>query len=198
MQGLQLVGCSSLFFGPSIVRSDLLCNFAEVTRPFRWNDKEFLARLLGGRIRKSKRGVCSLRQASHERREELIRPRIIELRCNGADDRQCIVLGLPEIVVTLELFPHVADRIEGAALVKLIDGNNIGEVEHIDFLQLRCCAKFRGHDIQRNITVVHDFSVTLSDSACLEDDEVKPAGSEDIQSLRNMFGQGEIGLARCE
>ena len=101
-------------------------------------------------------------------------------------------------MIALELFPHVADRIQGAALVKLIDGNNIGEVEHVNFLQLRRCSKFRGHDIQRNITVIHDFSVALADSTCLEDDEVKPAGAEDIQSLRNMFGQGEIGLARCE
>ena len=92
---------------------------------------------------------------------------------DGPNDGQVFVLGVPEVVVALELLSHVADGIEAAALVKLVDGHDVGKVEHVDFFQLGSGAEFRCHDVQGHVAVVHDFRVALTDATRLEDDEVE-------------------------
>ena len=76
-------------------------------------------------------------------------------------------------MIPLELLANISQCILGTALVKFVDGDNIREIQHVDFFELGCRTKFRCHHIQRNIAVIHDFCVALTDATRLENDQIK-------------------------
>ena len=55
------------------------------------------------------------------------------------------------LLVALHLLAHVAQRVLGAAAVELVDRHEIGEVEHVDLLELARGAEFRRHHVERRI-----------------------------------------------
>ena len=134
-------------------------------------------------------------QRIHQGAVEAVGAGVIELGGNRAEDGQAVVLGLPEFVVALVLLADVTKGIGASPLVELVDGHHIGEVEHVDLLQLRGGAEFRGHHIQRQVAVVHDFRVALSDAGRLEHDEVEAGRLEDAQGIAHVATEGQIGLA---
>jgi hypothetical protein len=60
------------------------------------------------------------------------------------------------IAVALHLFAYVAHGILTAAFFELVDHHEIGEIEHVDLLQLGGGAEFAGHDIHGQIHQVDD------------------------------------------
>ena len=136
-----------------------------------------------------------VRQRIHQGAVEAVGAGVVELGRNGAEDGQAVVLRLPEFVVALVLLADVAQGIGASALVELVDGHHISEVEHVDLLQLRSGAEFRGHHVQRHVAVVHDFRVALADAGRLQNDEVKTGRFEDAEGVAHVAAQGEVGLA---
>ena len=55
---------------------------------------------------------------------------------------------IEEVVVAAELLLDVAHRVERAALVELVDGDQVGEVEHVDLLELGRRAVLRRHHVE--------------------------------------------------
>jgi len=136
-----------------------------------------------------------VRQRVHHAAVELVGPRVVELGRDGAHDREVVVLGFPQVVVALELLPHVAQRVFGASFVKLVDGHHVGEIEHVDFLELRRRPKLGGHHVQGHVAVVHDLGVALTNAAGLQHDQVELRGFEDVERFLHVTRQGQIRLA---
>ena len=71
------------------------------------------------------------------------------------------------------LLAHVAQRVLGAALLELVEHDHVGEVEHVDLLELARRAVLAGHDVQRQVDQVDDLGVRLTDARGLDDDQVE-------------------------
>ena len=79
---------------------------------------------------------------------KLVDTGIVKLGSYTSENRHVFGGYIPQIPVSLNLFSHIAEGIEGASLVKFVDGDDIGEVEHVNFLELRGCAEFGRHNVQ--------------------------------------------------
>ena len=134
----------------------------------------------------------------HQPHIQVVGAGVVELAGDGAHHGQRVIVGIPQLVVALVLLLHIAHGIEGAALVELVDGHHIGEVEHVDLLQLRGCAELRRHDVERDIAVVQDLRIALADAARLQDDQVEACCLQHVHGLLHMLAQREVALARGE
>ena len=94
---------------------------------------------------------------------------VVEGRGAGAEDRHVLGPRAERLPVADELAADVAHRVLGAAPLELVDRDDVGEVEHVDLLQLRGRAELRRHDVQRHVDVGHDRRVTLADAGRLDD-----------------------------
>ena len=102
-------------------------------------------------------------------------------------NRQLIVFGPKVEVIPLVLLADIPQRIEGTLLVRLVDRNQVGEVEHVDLLQLRCRSVLRSHHIHRHIRVVDDLGVGLADSRSLQENEVESRRPHHIHGVVDMW-----------
>ena len=76
-------------------------------------------------------------------------------------------------VVTLPLLADVSQRVLGAALVVLVQYDEVGKIEHVDFLELAGSAVFTRHDIDGVIHHVDDFAVALADAGGFHENQVE-------------------------
>ena len=80
---------------------------------------------------------------------------------------------LEESAVALHLLAHVAQRVLRAPAVELVDRDEIGEVQHVDLLELRGGAELGRHHVERDVDQRGDRRVALADPRRLHDDEVE-------------------------
>jgi len=71
------------------------------------------------------------------------------------------------------MLPHVPQRVLATLAVELVDGDEIGEVEHVDFLELARRAVFGRHHVERGIGERHDRRIALADAGRLDDHQVE-------------------------
>ena len=76
-------------------------------------------------------------------------------------------------MIALPLLAHVAQAVLGAALLELVEHDHVGEVEHVDLLELARRAVVAGHHVQRQVDEVDDLGVRLADAGGLDDDQVE-------------------------
>ena len=98
---------------------------------------------------------------------------VVEGRGAGAEDRHVVGLLAERLAVADQLAADVAQRVLGAAALELVDRDHVGEVEHVDLLQLRGGAELRRHDVERGVDERHDAGVALADAGRLDDDQVE-------------------------
>ena len=91
-------------------------------------------------------------------------------------------------MVALILLAHVAQRVLGALAVELVDGDEVGKIEHVDFLQLRGRTEFRSHDVHRGIDQRHDGGFALADAGGLHHDQIEAAELAAGQHFRQRGG----------
>ena len=83
---------------------------------------------------------------------------------------------MPEgFAIALHLLADVAVGILGTLAVELVDRDDIGEIEHVDFLELALGAELGRHHVQRHVGQRHDRGITLADAGSLDDDQVEVA-----------------------
>ena len=78
-----------------------------------------------------------------------------------------------------------------ALAVELVDRHELGEVEHVDLLELAGGAELRRHDVHRDVDQRHDGGIALADARGFHHDQVEAgglAGGDDV-------GQGGGDLA---
>src|SRR5690606_9513502 len=118
---------------------------------------------------------------------------VVELAGDGRVDRHVLVGDLELHVVALPLLAHVAQRVLGAALVELVEHDELGEVEHVDLLELARGAEVAGHDVHREVDQVHDLRVALADAGGLDDHQVVAQRLEEADAvLQHHVGGGVL------
>ena len=97
---------------------------------------------------------------------------IVEVGGRGAEDGHVLPAESEVTPVAQDLSGHIAKSVEGSAAIELVDGNDVGVVEHVDLLELGRCSELRRHDVERDVGEIGDRVVALSDAGSLDDDEV--------------------------
>ncbi len=125
---------------------------------------------------------------------------VVEGRGAGAEDRHVLGPLAERSAVADQLATHVAQRVHRAAALELVDRDGVGEVEHVDLLQLRRGAELRRHHVERGVDVGDDARVALPDAGGLDDDEVEAAGLHDVDHVGEVLGDlvGATGRERAE
>src|SRR5208337_5054769 len=83
-----------------------------------------------------------------------------------------------------------------ALAVEFVDRDKIGEIQHIDLLQLACRAELWCHDVERDIHQGHDAGITLADARRLDDYKVEarqPAHPNHFAQRGCYFSSGAAG-----
>ena len=70
--------------------------------------------------------------------------------------------------------------VEAAALVELVDGDQVGVVEHVDLLELGRCSELRRHDVERDVGELGDLGVRLADAGALQQDQVEAGAAQHV------------------
>ena len=118
---------------------------------------------------------------------------VIEARRYRAVHRHFVRRLLEKLAVALILLAHVAQRVGGALAIELVDGDEVGEVEHVDFLELARRTELWRHHIKRHIDMRHDRRVALSDTRSLDHDQLE---TRDF-ARGDRVGQRPGDFARC-
>ena len=98
---------------------------------------------------------------------------IVELRSDARIDRNVFVFDVEGDTVAFPLLADIAQGILGAALVELVEYDQLGKIEHVDFFQLTRRAEITGHDIHGEIDQIDDLAVALTDTGRLDDHQIK-------------------------
>ena len=96
------------------------------------------------------------------------------------------------------MLAHVAQRVCRALAVELVDRDEVGEVEHVDFFELACCAELGRHHIKRHIDMRDDRRIPLADARCLDDDQVVTRGLAGGHRVGKRLGNLACRVARSE
>jgi hypothetical protein len=123
---------------------------------------------------------------------------VVEARGLGAEHGHLVGLLREHLAVALVLLAHIAQRVLRALAVVLVDRHEVGEVQHVDLLELARGAEFRRHHVERGVHERHDGRVALADARGLHQHEVEarePAGRDHLgQRRRDLLA----GIARGE
>ena len=125
---------------------------------------------------------------------------VVERGGAGAEHRHLVRLLAEGVAVADQLAPHVAQRVLGAAALELVDRHGVGEVEHVDLLQLRGGAELRRHDVERVVDERDDPGVALADAGCLDDHQVVAGGLQHVDHVGEVVRHlvGAAGRERAE
>jgi len=150
------------------------------------------ARGIVGEIHGAQRASDSVVQRRH--------PVVVETRCNRAVHRQRFERLGEGRGVALQLLAHVTQRVARAAPVELVDGDQIGEVEHVDLLELARRTELRGHDVERQICKLGNRGVALTDAGSFHDDDVDSRRLDGVNhdpQVGRQLGAGRAGCKRA-
>ena len=111
---------------------------------------------------------------------------VVEARGHGAEDRHLFGRRGPGFLVALELLGHIAQRVGRTLAVELVDGHELGEIQHVDLLELAGGTELGRHDIHGHVHQRHDGRIALADARGLDHDQVEAGGLAD----GNHVGQG--------
>jgi hypothetical protein len=128
-------------------------------------------------------------------------PGVVVAGGDRAEHRHVVGRDAERGAVAYELAAHVAQGVLGPAPLVLVDHHGLGEVEHVDLLQLRRRPELGRHDVDGHVDVRHDARVALADARGLHDDQVvpgRPAGRDDIVEAGRHLARGTPGGQRAE
>ena len=163
-----------LGFRGSVVFPHRVRDFGEIPRPIGRHDQITVRRSPGPDRREitGPIGETAFREHADDR---LIQGRdavVVELRGDGPEHGHLLGRHSEQLVVTLILLTHVAERVFGPPPIELVDRHEVGEIQHVDLLELARSAVFRRHGVDRNVDEGHDLRIPLPDTRRLDDDEV--------------------------
>ena len=199
MQRIKLIRHAGLIFYPLVVRAVVFRNLGKVPGAVRRNDvnllRHFVRKCKAGRQLSAAGLICN---RLHHRNVQAVGAGIVELAGHGSVHRHVLQRVVPAVVVPLDLFLYIAQRIQCTAFVELIEGNQVRKIQHVDLLQLRSGPVFGGHDVQRSGAVLQNFRVGLADSTGFQDHQVKPSGLNNLNGFCHVTAQGQVALPGCQ
>ena len=96
------------------------------------------------------------------------------------------------------LLPDVAQAVLGAALLALVEHDEVGVVEHVDLLELARGTVFARHDVQRQVHQIHDLGVRLTDTGGFDDHQVEPGSLVQLDHVLQHGGGRQMRPPRRE
>ena len=130
-------------------------------------------------------GFAALEQGS-QALPQAIHAWVGELAGHRGDDGQVFIRSIEHVPVAAHLLADGSQCIFAATLLKLVQHDEVGDVEHLDLLQLRVRAEFRGHHVEGVVGHGRDGVTALADAAGLAEDEVE------ADRLRHLDGAVEV------
>ena len=106
-----------------------------------------------------------------------------------AEDRHVLPRGAERLAVAHELPGDVPAGVLGSPPLELVDRDDVGEVQHVDLLELGGGAELGGHDVERDVDERHDRGVALADAGRLDDHQVVPRRLAGGDRLGQVLGQ---------
>ena len=98
---------------------------------------------------------------------------VVELAGDGGIHRHVGIRRLERHAVALPLLAHVAQGVFCAALVVLVQHDQLGEVDHVDLLQLAGRTVVAGHHVHGEVDQVDDLRIALAYAGGLHDHQVE-------------------------
>src|SRR6266853_1145649 len=123
---------------------------------------------------------------------------VVEARGDGAVYRHVPGGAVEELAVALVLLPHVPQRVLAALAVELVDGDEIGEIAHVDFLELARRAVFGRHHVERGIGERHDRRIALTDAGSLDEHQIESGDLACRDHVREALRHFAFSVARGE
>ena len=123
-------------------------------------------------------------EQARERVEQPVDPGIVEPARDRRKDRDLGIGRFMVGVIAPPLLAHVAQRILRAALLELVERDQLGEIEHVDLLELARGAVLARHHVHRHVDQVDDLRVALADACRLDHDQVEPGALEQVDACR--------------
>jgi hypothetical protein len=199
-QLLALARDVRLALGPLVIAADRLRDVREIARARRRHDRTLRGGLLA--VHRRQDAGLDLQSLGHELGDHGLVQRgnavVVEARRNRSIHRHLVRRRLERLAIALELLAHVAQRVLGALAVELVDRDEVGEVEHVDLLELACRAELRRHHVKRGVHERHDGRVALADARGLDDHEVEARDLARRDHVRQRLADLASGIARRE
>ena len=123
---------------------------------------------------------------------------VVEPGRDRAEHRHVGRVPVERLAVADHLAGDVAEGVLGASTFELVDRHRVGEVEHVDLLQLRRGAELGGHHVQRHVGDGGDLRVALADAGGLDDDQVGAGGHGGLDHPVQVQGYLSAGVAGGE
>ena len=168
----DLVGYLDLFTRHAVVVADGLGDLGEIAHPLGRDG----SRARGGHARCGSVGCLHTQPALDELAFEMLGQRghavVIEVGGRGAEDGHVLPSASEVTPVAQDLAGYIAKGIEGSPAIELVDGDDVGVVEHVDLLELGGSSELRRHDVERDVGEIGDRVVALPDAGSFDDDEV--------------------------
>ena len=120
---------------------------------------------------------------------------VIEAGCHGAIHGHLVHRCGERLPVALHLLADIAEGVFRPLAVELVDGDEIGEIEHVDLLQLALCAKLRRHHVQRGVDQRHNSRIALADAGRFDDDQVELRHAAGVDHPGEIAGHLASGVA---
>ena len=117
---------------------------------------------------------------------------VIESCRRGAEDRHVLPAAGEVAAVAEQLARDVAMSVERPAPIELVDGDDVGVVEHVDLLELGGSTELRRHDIEGDVGELRDGVVSLADAGSLDDHEVVAGECARPHGARQVRGHGAL------
>ena len=186
--GIQPLGYGGLLFRPLIVIFDRFRYLGEIPDPGGGDDEDPLVVGAGPGALALERHAGLFDYFLHEFAVELVYALVVELGGDGSENGQVLRLGVPGAAAAGVLLPHVAQSVQGPFLLELVDGHQVGVIQHVYLFQLGGGPVFRGHHIDGDVAVVHDLGVGLADAGAFKDYRVEAGRFADADSVLYIFG----------
>ena len=176
--------------GVVVVAAHRLGDLGEVAHPLRRHDLAQHRRV--PHRDRGERALPHLEARAGEQAAQLLvergHPVVVERGGRRAEDRHVVGPLAERPAVAHHLPADVAQRVHGAAPLELVDRDDVGEVEHVDLLELAGRTELRRHDVEVDVGERRDRGVALADAGRLDDDEVEPGRPEDGEHVAERLG----------
>jgi len=197
---LRTIGKLRLVEGRRIDRPALLRNLGEVAHPVAGNQRNGLGFPHAGiDIRRPFPGreIEGRDKLPAQVAEHPVYAGVVELAGDRREDRNVLVRDRKLIVVAPPLLADVAQRILGAALVELVQHDQIGIVDHVDLLELARRAVLARHHVNGKIDQIDNLAVALPDPRRFDDHHVEAERLQEQDHVAQHFAGRQVLATGC-
>ena len=135
-------------------------------------------------------------EARLERLGEALGSRIVPGPRHRRKDRHLLVGERQLAPIAPPLLAHVAQGVGRPLAIAFVQHDQVGEVEHVDLLELRRCTVVGRHHVERAVDPIDDLGIALADARRLEQDEIEARRAQHGEGVADRRREREMGAPR--